>query len=299
MELDIGKSFNEFKTLADSLLKQLNEGSSDKLELRIPRHELQKIENYSYTAIGVLGSVAGAGAAGAAAGFAVYGGVMTLGAASTGTAISSLAGAAATKATLAAIGGGSLASGGLGIAGGTAILSAAIAGPILAIAGWAYDSHGKESLKNAQKINEDVDEALRKLDRAQKLLADVEDYGDKIRSVLSSIYRQFNRYYFSLQDIEKFINDIKGRNVDVEAEISKFGDSILKAVENGYALAAILTNMILTPIFKPDTVSGIVSLDENGAPKMQHDSDGLMILNRQALEQALKNAVTDADNYKI
>jgi hypothetical protein len=42
---------------------------------------------------------------------------MMLGAASSGTAISSLAGAAATNATLAAIGGGSLAAGGLGMAG--------------------------------------------------------------------------------------------------------------------------------------------------------------------------------------
>lgn len=299
MELDIGKSFNEFKTLADSLLKQLNEGNQSKLELHIPKHELQKIENYGYTAVGVLGSVAGAGAAGAAAGFAVYGGVMTLGAASTGTAISSLAGAAATKATLAAIGGGSLATGGLGIAGGTAILGAAVAAPVLAIAGWAYDNHGNESLKNAQKINNEVAEALRKLNRAQKLLEDVEKYTYKIRRVLSSIYRQFNRYYFSLQDIEKFINDIKGRNVDVEKEIAKFGDSILRAVENGYALAAILTNMILTPIFKPDSVGGTVSLDENGAPKMQHDSDGLMILNNHALDQALNTAETDAENYKF
>jgi hypothetical protein len=45
-------------------------------------------------------------------GWAVYGGVMQLGAASTGTLISSLSGAAATNATLAWLGGGSLAAGG-------------------------------------------------------------------------------------------------------------------------------------------------------------------------------------------
>lgn len=299
MELDIGKSFNEFKTLADALLKKLNENSQSKLELHIPKHELQKIESYSYTAVGVLGSVAGASAAGAAAGFAVYGGVMTLGAASTGTAISSLTGAAATKATLAAIGGGSLATGGLGIAGGTMILSAAVASPILAIGGWAYDNHGKESLKNALKINTEVEAALKKFEKAEKLLGNAEEYGYKIRRVLSSIYRQFNRYLFSLQDIDSFINDIKGRNVDVDAEILKFGDSILKTVENGYALAAILTNMMLTPIFKPQGADGRVTLDENGAPSMQQDADGLMILNKEALDQALASASTKANNYKM
>lgn len=136
-ELEIGQSIGEFRTLADELLKKLNAGQTNKLSINIPKHKLQEIENYSYTAIGVLGTVAGAGVAGAAAGFAIYGGVMALGAASTGTAISALSGAAATKATLAAIGGGSLATGGLGIAGGTAILGAAVAAPVLAIAGWA------------------------------------------------------------------------------------------------------------------------------------------------------------------
>jgi hypothetical protein len=47
-----------------------------------------------------------------------------LGAASTGTAISSLSGAALTNASLAALGGGSVASGGLGMAGGTAVVTA-------------------------------------------------------------------------------------------------------------------------------------------------------------------------------
>lgn len=45
------------------------------------------------------------------------------GAASTGTAISTLSGAAATKATLAWFGGGSLAAGGFGVAGGGIVLA--------------------------------------------------------------------------------------------------------------------------------------------------------------------------------
>ena len=104
-ELKIGQQFNEFKILADDILQKLNSGRQDKLEISIPKHKLQKIEGYSYTAIGVLGAAAGAGAAGAAAGFAIYGGVMALGAASTGISISALSGVAATNATLAAIGG--------------------------------------------------------------------------------------------------------------------------------------------------------------------------------------------------
>ena len=97
-ELEIGQRIGEFKVLADKLQQQINAGREKKLKVNIPKHKLQEIEEYSYTAVGVLGTVAGAGSAGVAAGFAVYGGVMALGAASTGTAISSLAGAAATNA---------------------------------------------------------------------------------------------------------------------------------------------------------------------------------------------------------
>lgn len=55
---------------------------------------------------------------------ATLGGTGLLGAASTGTAISTLSGAALTNASLAALGGGSLAAGGAGIAGGTMVVAA-------------------------------------------------------------------------------------------------------------------------------------------------------------------------------
>jgi hypothetical protein len=71
------------------------------------------------------------GGAGVLAGAALYTGAFTLvatfGAASTGTAISSLGGAAATSATLAWFGGGSVAAGGLGVAGGSVVLTGGVA----------------------------------------------------------------------------------------------------------------------------------------------------------------------------
>ena len=296
-ELEIGKSFSEFKTIADELLAKLNESRADKLEIHIPKHKLQQIENYSYSAIGVLGSTVGAGAAGAAAGFAVYGGVMALGAASTGTAISSLAGAAATNATLAAIGGGSLATGGLGMAGGTAILGAAVAAPVLAIAGWAYNSHGEEALKNARKADREVDSAVQKLSNATKQLTNVEQYAIKIRSTLLSIYGQFHKYFDDLKKVNAFIEDIKDRKVDCDAEISKHGNTIIEIIENGFALAAILTDLISTPIFKLKKVDGKVVKDKNGAPEMAKDTDGSMILNEDALDSAINNAKDSAKSY--
>lgn len=299
-ELEIGKSFGEFKILADSLLKQLNTNSQNKVEINIPKHELQKIESYSYTAVGVLGTVAGAGAAGAAAGFAVYGGVMALGAASTGTAISSLAGAAATNATLAAIGGGSLSAGGLGMAGGTAILGAAVVAPVLAIAGWAYNSHGEEALKNAHKIDRDVDKAVVKLGKAVDLLVDTERYARKIDHTLITIFEQFNQYFDSLKDIDSFLQDIQGRNVDVDVELDKYNDSIIRIIENGFALASILVSVITTPIFKvKKDMNGQVVQDSNKMPKMETDTDGSMILNTIELDKAITDAKSESRKIEI
>lgn len=292
LELEIGKSFGEFKTLADELLKKLNERREDKLEIHIPKHKLQKVENYSYSAIGVLGSAVGAGAAGAAAGFAVYGGVMALGAASTGTAISSLAGAAATKATLAAIGGGSLATGGLGIAGGTAVLGAAVAAPVLAIAGWAYNSHGEEALKNAHKADREVDNAVQKLTKASKQLAKVQQYASNIRNTLLSIYSEFKKYFENLKKVNAVIENSKALNIDHTALLNNLSNDIIQTIHNGYALASILTDLISTPIFKVKEANGKVVKDKNGTPEMDKDIDGSMILN----EVALNSAINDAKN---
>ena len=299
LEMEIGKSFSEFKSVADELLKKISQRSGKNMEVRIPKHELQKIESYTISAVGALSTAVGAGAAGAAAGFAVYGGVMALGVASTGTAISTLSGVAASNAALAAIGGGSLASGGLGIAGGTAILGAAVAAPVVAIAGWAYDSHGDAALSNAKKINREVDEAIRKFHKGIQLLSGAEEYARAIKRTLASIYRQFNRYFDSLKQINDFLQDIKDRGVDAETEIAKMGDEIVRTIENGYMLAAILTDIITTPIFKVKQIAGELVMKENGAPEMLTDEDGSMILNDEALDQALSKAKNEAKEYPI
>ncbi len=81
------------------------EGNKD-LKLSVPQHNINKIQNLAISATEYLSTVVAAGVSGAAAGFAVYSGVMAFAAASTGTPIAALSGAAAYNATMAAIGGG-------------------------------------------------------------------------------------------------------------------------------------------------------------------------------------------------
>lgn len=297
LELEIGKGFHDFEILATALIDQLSADAHKKLEIHIPQHQLQKIENYSYSAIGVLGSMVGAGVAGAAAGFAVYGGVMALGAASTGTAISTLAGAAATNATLAAIGGGSLAAGGMGIAGGTAILGAAVAAPVLAIAAWAYDGHGEEALKNARQARREARSAADKLDKGEEFLKKAGSYARKIRRNISRIYTHFSRYHDELIKVEKSIKEVRDSGSDAAVDLQKFSDHTISIIENGYALAAILTDIITTPIFKIREVDGVVIKDDQGVPEMEKDADGSMILNSDEVELALDSANAAATRY--
>lgn len=296
-ELEIGRSIGEFKILAEKLINKLNTSLHKKLEINIPKHELAKIEGYSYTAIGVLGSIAGAGIAGAATGFAVYGGVMALGAASTGTAISSLSGAAATNAALAALGGGSLAAGGGGMALGSLVLNAAVAAPVLAVVGWAYHKHGVEALKNAHKANDEVNSAVDKMSRAIDQLSETTEYTRRIKRALTSIHDQFNQYFDSLKDIDNFLTSIKGRNIDEDAEISKLGDEILRIIENGYALASILVDLITTPIFKFKKINGKIVINKEGAPEMEKDADGSSVINAAELELGLNQAISKAGNF--
>ena len=83
------------------------------------------VENPGKTLLIVGGTVATGGLAWVAAPevAAAVGGVGLLGAASTGTAISTLSGAALTNASLAAVGGGAVAAGGGGMAAGAAVIT--------------------------------------------------------------------------------------------------------------------------------------------------------------------------------
>jgi len=105
---------------------------------------------------------------GAAGGSALTAGswalVSVLGAASTGTAISTLSGVAATNATLAWFGGGALATGGAGIAGGSLVLGGLFASPLILI--WGFGVHKKaRKLEEGYKI---IESKLIELDGKEK-----------------------------------------------------------------------------------------------------------------------------------
>lgn len=287
-QLKIGKKINEFKKLADKLIKELDKSSNKDFKISIPKHELDKVDDFGFTAVGVIGTLTGAGAAGAAAGFAVYGGVMALGAASTGTVISTLSGVAATNATLAAIGGGSLATGGLGMAGGTAILGGAVAAPVLLVAGWAYDKHGEASLNNAHKAAKEAEEAVHKLSESTLLLNDVVNYSNKINNSLNNLFNKFKLYYLELKDLNDKASSLD--NKSYKEYIISQRNEIIEKVENGYMLASIMVDIIKTPIFKMKVDKNNQTITENNTPILETDLNGNKQVNKNNLLSTLKQA---------
>lgn len=278
-KLSIGKDFGEFERIVKDLIPRLKEDQKKALNIGIPQHSINKIQDLSISAVGYLGTMTGAGAVGVAAGFATYGGVMTLGAASTGTAITSLSGAAAYNATMAALGGGSL------------VLGTAVAAPILLIAGWAYNSHAEKAFDSACQTTLEVDSAVEKMTSAESRLNEIKEYVDRLNLHVREICAVFVNHYF---EPLKFMHaeSIKGQANNV-------ADDILRLVMDGYELAAIITDIVTKPLFKPVIQENGEIVITDGVIQEQTDSNGMKILNKEVLDEELRVSATKFKKFSI
>ena len=286
LELSIGKSISEFEILAKELLVKLEKSGYKNQKLTIPQNQLDKINDYAFSTTEFLATVAAAGSAaatGAAASFAVYGGVMTFAAASTGTPIATLSGAAAYNATMAAIGGGSLAAGGWGMAGGAMVLGAAAVAPILVVAGLAYALHAEKALTNAGEQSKEVNKALEKMDLAEARLNKITNYIQRINLSLTVINNTFIEYFDALKAMHQTIMK-RHQGEDISIDESK---ECLQKIDNGYALAAIMTEIITTPIFKPQVDEDGKAVIKDGQVQFDTDEDGGSVLNETILDSVL------------
>lgn len=283
LELSIGKSIGDFEKLAKELLVKLEKSGYKNQKLTIPSNQLKKISDLSISTTEFLATVAAAGATGAAASFAVYGGVMAFAAASTGTPIAALSGAAAYNATMAAIGGGSLAAGGWGMAGGAMVLGAAAAAPILAVAGLAYALHAEKALANAEEQSKEVNKALEKMDLAEARLNKITNYIQRINLSLTIINNTFIEYFDALKTMHQTIMK-RHQGEDISIDESK---ECLQKIDNGYALAAIMTEIITTPIFKPQVDEDGKAVIKDGQIQFETDEDGGSVINETILDSVL------------
>lgn len=291
LQLKVGSDFKEFRTIAKTLLEKLEQAQASDLNIDFPKHQLDKIDGLAFSSTAYLGELAKGAVGGGAAAYAVYGGVMALAAASTGTPIAALSGAAAYNATMAAIGGGALSAGGMGMAGGAMVLGGVVAAPIIAIAGWAFASHAEEALSDAKKSRDEVEDSISKMDKAQNQLAKTRIYVAKIHGEIDRVYTQvFLPYFNDLKQMEKIINS--GRAID------SVEDELIRIISNGYQVAAILTDVITTPLFKPkfNTDGKVIMTKENGV-EIEVDSDGLQVINSKEIDDNVSKSEQNAQQY--
>lgn len=169
--LDIGKhtesAFKSFRSSEKLLKKSIGSAViDDKTEGSFSQKSITKIDklNDRYYSVFYSGSGAAGGGVLAVGSWAL---ISTVGAASTGTAISSLSGIAATNATLAWFGGGALAAGGAGIAGGTLVLGGIVAFPLIFIWGFTIHKKSKKLEDGAKRLNEVLPSISTELVKAQ------------------------------------------------------------------------------------------------------------------------------------
>lgn len=177
---------SSIKNIEGSIRK--NELRSDvNLNLGRVKTEIMELKDI-LTGIGT--SLASGVAAGVASNIGITALVMSIGTASTGTALSALSGAAATNAFLAFLGGGSLAAGGGGMALGSIVLGGITFAPAVLIGGFIMDEIMKGKLEDAKQ----------ELAKAEKVF-EARREGVRFYNKLSSLIREYSNLMYNLSMI--------------------------------------------------------------------------------------------------
>jgi hypothetical protein len=190
-------SFEKLKNVEIEDSPGLNELS----KFRLDKQSVTELKELSAYASSILGGTMAGALGGALAGFGAYSAAMTLGVASTGTAIATLSGIAATNATLAFLGGGALAAGGLGMAAGMAVLGGLVAGPALAIMGFIVGAKASENLDNAKSNHAEAKKIAEVLLNASILCNAIRRRSYMFERLLIRLDALFFPFIFEMEDI--------------------------------------------------------------------------------------------------
>lgn len=230
MSNNMSRFVRAFSAIHNIVLTQ-SSGMEELKHFNISKEELTEMKKMGDLALDMSSGIAGGTIAGGLAALGAYGGAMTFGAASTGAAISGLAGAAATNATLAFLGGGSLAAGGLGMAGGAAVLGGLVAGPAIAILGFTMNAKAEKNLEEAKtqfaKVQKSCEEIATIIDTCNKIT----ERTDMFTDLLKRLNKLFGQIIYQLEGvIFKSGTDYNQYNSD-EKNIIRISVSLAKAVK--------------------------------------------------------------------
>lgn len=172
----------------------------------------------------------------------VCGLVSTFGVASTGTAISGLAGAAATNATLAWLGGGAIATGGGGVAAGLRILGGVFGAPALLIGGLYLTSKSDKALNDACANRDKARKYEQEIRNECSAMNAIKDRADQIRTLLGDLDKKFT---LAVYNLETMIN-----NYGCDARY--YDDSCVYRVIVARELALTMKTILNTSLLRED-----------------------------------------------
>jgi|LSQX01.1.fsa_nt_gb hypothetical protein len=183
-----------------------------------PEQFLVEMKELTGVANELLASLVKGVAKGTLTSAALYGLAGSIGVASTGTAISVLAGAAAKSATLAWLGGGALAAGGWGMAGGTLVLGGVVAAPVFLIIGHTLEKQGQQALTKATKYVKDVETAIEKMNSTQVVLEQIKNRIDELTDVIGKLQVRADEHLGKLWNIVASWDETKKQDTTLLAE---------------------------------------------------------------------------------
>lgn len=232
------EGFEKIKNLdlVDSL------GLDELRRLRIDKESMSELREMQQFAVAVAGGAAAGAVGGALTAFGAYNAAMALGAASTGTAISSLSGAAATNATLAFFGGGSLAAGGAGMTGGMMVLGGLVAGPALLVMGLITGKKADEKLDMAKANSAQAAEICEELGNAAFQCDAIRRRTAMFYVLLARLDARLIPLVFQLEDV------LEEEGVDY----SQYSDEAKSVVLRAATMAGSVKSILDTPILTED-----------------------------------------------
>lgn len=224
------------------------QGMGELSKLQVSKDSLVAMEDMGSLAVNMATGIAEGTAGGALLALGAYGAVGYLGTAGTGAAIAGLSGAAATNATLAFLGGGTLAAGGFGVAGGMAVLGGLVAGPALAVLGFAMNSKANENLENAKSNRAKAKKAAAEMNLASDGCQAISERADMFTQLLGNVDDRFHTLVVRMQDILSK----NGTNY------SSYGQEEKNVLAMAWSLAVATKTILDTPILNKD---GAVTTD--------------------------------------
>lgn len=174
------------------------------------------------------------------------------------------------------------------MAGGVAILGTTVVAPIIAIAGWAYNAHAEEKLRQVEKYEAKVEKAVVTMGAAIDKHQEIGEYIRLIREQLERIYALFLPNFQELRTISELIEKYG------EAILDRMSDLTMLYIGNGYAIASILTDIMTTPLFKFKKDADGRIIEQDSLPVLLKDNNGLQVVNKEGIVKTLMVAQKDS-----